>query len=287
MANPYTSVSVSGYNADAPSDDGSAVASNQLNWSKHVENLGNPLRTAIESVNANALSAFALLFGATHSSQSTNYTITTADRGRFIEATAALTFTLPAAATAGVGFPIALINTSATTNMTVDGDSSETINGSTSIVIPPYGYCVLTCDGSSWLGFVSAETGTFTGTLTGFAADPTPTITWVRSGSSVRILIPATTSTSDATAMQLQSLPAAIRPVTDQTVPVYTMRDDAGSASPLFGSANITASTGNVAFGVAQVDVTSTSLIEFDSGGFTASGTKGFLADSTFEYSII
>lgn len=153
MANPYTSVSVSGYNADAPSDDGSAVASNQLNWSKHKTKLGDPLKTAVEAINSNVNTAFGKIFGTTITSKSSNYEITVADQGSFLEATSALTFTLPAAATAGNGFAIALINNS-TGAVAVDGNSSETINGNTSYVLGQGEFILLTCDGSEWVGLV-------------------------------------------------------------------------------------------------------------------------------------
>ena len=57
MATPYTSVTVTDYNANPPSDDASQVASNQLNWSKHKTKLGDPLKTAIESINTNVAAA--------------------------------------------------------------------------------------------------------------------------------------------------------------------------------------------------------------------------------------
>ena len=53
----YTTVSVSGYNTSPPPDDGSTGTDNQLAWSKHKDKLGDPLKTALESINTNAAAA--------------------------------------------------------------------------------------------------------------------------------------------------------------------------------------------------------------------------------------
>jgi len=53
----YTPVSVSGYNAGPPPDDGSTSASNQVSWSGIKTKLADPLNTAIESIDTNVSSA--------------------------------------------------------------------------------------------------------------------------------------------------------------------------------------------------------------------------------------
>ncbi len=156
MSNPYTSVAISGYNASPPDDDGSQVASNQVEWDKHKTKLGDPVKTLAESINTNVLAAFALTFGSGISSHATGYTVLTSDRGKFFEATAALTFTLPAASSAGEGFPLAFINTGSGA-MTLDGNASETINGSTTLVVDGGGSAILTCNGTSWVAAVSGS----------------------------------------------------------------------------------------------------------------------------------
>lgn len=57
----FTTVSVSGYNANAPSDDGSEIAGNQVEWAKHKEKLGDPLKTALEAINTQLVAMFASL----------------------------------------------------------------------------------------------------------------------------------------------------------------------------------------------------------------------------------
>lgn len=54
----YSSVSISGYNASPPSDDGSQVESNRVDWSKIKEKLTDPLKTAIESINTQNATEF-------------------------------------------------------------------------------------------------------------------------------------------------------------------------------------------------------------------------------------
>ena len=41
----FTSPSLSGYNASPPPNDGSTGANNQVDWSKHIDKIGDPLRT--------------------------------------------------------------------------------------------------------------------------------------------------------------------------------------------------------------------------------------------------
>lgn len=58
MTTHYTPVAVSGYNSGAPPDDGSTGSDNTLTWAKHKTKLGDPIKTAVEQVNTNLVSAF-------------------------------------------------------------------------------------------------------------------------------------------------------------------------------------------------------------------------------------
>ena len=60
-SNPYTPVTISGYNASSPADDGSRVASNQIEWQKHVDKLGDPLKTLAEDIDTNVNAGFGAL----------------------------------------------------------------------------------------------------------------------------------------------------------------------------------------------------------------------------------
>lgn len=50
--NPYTSVSVSGYNSSPPADDGSQVAANKVTWAGIKTKLTDPLNTALAAIDA-------------------------------------------------------------------------------------------------------------------------------------------------------------------------------------------------------------------------------------------
>ena len=154
MSNPFTSVSVTNYNVSPPDDDASQVSGNQLQWSKHKTKLGDPLKTAIESINTNAVNAFANRLGTTFETKSANYPIAApGDQGKFFSVTGTTTMSLPAVVDAGDGFPVAIFNTGSGV-VTVDGNASETINGSVSITLAPGVGILITTDGSSWAGLI-------------------------------------------------------------------------------------------------------------------------------------
>lgn len=154
MSNPYSSQSASGYNSNPPSDDGSEVASNQVYWATIKTKLADPIKTLADSINSAVSSAFGLIFGQTINSQSGNYTIDSDDQGAFVEFTGVATASLPAAATAGGGFAVCILNNSSAL-VTIDANSSETINGETSIYLGPGESAVLTTDGSEWMAAIS------------------------------------------------------------------------------------------------------------------------------------
>ena len=54
---PYTEVSISSYNAMPPTDDGASGATNQITWAGIKTKLGDPLKTALESVDDNVATA--------------------------------------------------------------------------------------------------------------------------------------------------------------------------------------------------------------------------------------
>lgn len=59
--NPYSNVSVSGYNASPPTDDGAQTEANRLTWAKHKTKIGDPLKTAIEAMDSAVDDAFATI----------------------------------------------------------------------------------------------------------------------------------------------------------------------------------------------------------------------------------
>ena len=153
MSDPYVQPSLSGYNASPPADDGTAVTANALKWSKHISKIGDPLKTYSQAIDANLVTAFGKIFGHNVATKSGNYTVVSADQGLFIEVTATATITLLPAATAGSNFPLAIVNTGSGV-VTVDGNASETINGSTTIVLAPGMGLIITCNATKWIGLV-------------------------------------------------------------------------------------------------------------------------------------
>ena len=51
MVDYFRSQVLSGYNANPPSDDGTQTSQNQLQWSKHISKIGDPLKDHTEGVN--------------------------------------------------------------------------------------------------------------------------------------------------------------------------------------------------------------------------------------------
>lgn len=81
----------------------------------------------------------------------TNDTIELTDNGGLIDCTSgSFTLTLPAAATAGNGFNVRVVNSGSGT-VVLDGDGSETINGDASYTLRQYEEVHVTCTGTAWL----------------------------------------------------------------------------------------------------------------------------------------
>ena len=151
--NPFTSPTLTGYNASPPTDDGAETANNTVEWAKHKDKLTDPIRTYADSIKTNTSSAFAVVFGGKNT-QGGNYTVLTSDAGKTIAASGTSTITLLASATAGSGFRFRVQNVG-TATVTIDGNASETINGATTVTLGPGQEITLLSDGSNWLGFWS------------------------------------------------------------------------------------------------------------------------------------
>lgn len=123
----------------------------------------------------------------------------------------------------------------------------------------------------------TAGTGTYTGTLTGFATPPTGTIRYCVMGAIVALYIPSAGSglsgTSNSTAMTITGMPAAIRPARTQIVQFPGVGDN----SLLIGD-------GEQILAQIGTDGVITFLINGSATGFTASGTKGTGAGGTITY---
>lgn len=135
MGTKYSTVAISGYNSNPPADDGTQVASNQLQWSKHKTKIGDPLKTATEAINSalvTALNQSARLITSSDSSIAGDH-IKTIQIGSTV--TSAITFTLADAATMAAGYIVHVSNQSTTIASTIArATGTDTINGQTSNV---------------------------------------------------------------------------------------------------------------------------------------------------------
>lgn len=108
-------------------------------------------------LNDNFTSLDSLVFTATNwvsSAVAINTTVTDADRNKvfLVDSTSGnITLTLPAAATVGSGFTIAVKKVVSANSVIIDGNASETIDGAvTKTLSTQYDAVVIACDGSNW-----------------------------------------------------------------------------------------------------------------------------------------
>lgn len=150
MASPYSSVTISGYNSNPPSDDGSAVSTNQITWAGTKTKLADPIKTRTDSMDSALVTAFTkMLGGGGITSVSTNYTVQSSDQGKLIKATASLTLTMGDATAFLAPFCHGFVNLSGTT-ITVQGSGGQTIDGNASFTVAPQAGFLAFTDGSNW-----------------------------------------------------------------------------------------------------------------------------------------
>lgn len=166
MANPYISQTITGYNANPPSDDGQEIASNQGKWSTVLDKVGNPLRTLAEGINTQCAAAFAkVIGGAGVTSTATSYAVQISDQSKIIAytGTGGDTVTTPDATTVGSPFVFAVVHAGSGA-LTLDGSGAQTINGDATITMVANDSYLLFTNGTNWFGV-------------GFAADLITTLT--------------------------------------------------------------------------------------------------------------
>lgn len=151
MADPYTDVSVSSYNANPPPDDGSETDANEVTWTKHKTKLGDPLKTAIEALNTNiGAMVDKLLDGAGVTTDGAGATLAAGNQGKLVRQTASgITTTTPDATSVGSPFVLAIVNDGGGAN-TIEGNGSQTINGEANISLQDRQGIILFTDGSNW-----------------------------------------------------------------------------------------------------------------------------------------
>lgn len=95
---PYTSQSISGYNASPPPDDGTQTSANKVTWAKHKDKIGDPIKTLAEGINTQAVSAINTLSLTDWTTITTSATIAESDwhNGVLALATVGINFPAPA-----------------------------------------------------------------------------------------------------------------------------------------------------------------------------------------------
>lgn len=122
---------------------------------------------------------------------------------------------------------------------------------------------------------MTPDSGTFTGTLTGFAAGINVTCAWAKMGNVIVLVLDSNgavdTGTSNATSMTMTGVPAEIQPAITQEMPIAFLED------------NTTIAGGNTA----QISGGTITLFKGTSSSgasWTASGTKGIQNADTVTY---
>jgi hypothetical protein len=149
MANPYTQVDIQNYNLNPPPDDATQVSANLITWDKHKTKLSDPIKTAVESIDDNVSSAFGKVTGGI-TSVANDYSVLSTDQGKIIVVTVSgKIVTTPDATSVGSGFKIWVLNNSSG-NITIDGYSTQTIDGTANITVPAGKGVALDNNGSNW-----------------------------------------------------------------------------------------------------------------------------------------
>lgn len=128
MGTKYASVSVSGYNATPPADDGTVSEANKVKWSTIKTKLPDPLKTAIESIDTALVTAFDR--GPT--ALTSNTTLGASHYEKFIQVSgSSVTLTLSDAASLGAGWNCWIVNTDSSNSVTIGrATGADTFNGS-------------------------------------------------------------------------------------------------------------------------------------------------------------
>lgn len=168
--NPFTQVSVTGYNSNPPSDDGAQNAANQITWSKHKTKIGDPLKTAVEDLNTNVYAAFAKRFLSSKTALSADYTPVAADYGKMLAVSGTRTITLTDSSTLGEGWHVTVVNVGSGI-VTLSG----TINGASFIELPNlHDSAVIMSDGSDFVAVINRTQDGPVGELSAVASTTVP-----------------------------------------------------------------------------------------------------------------
>lgn len=105
-----------------------------------------------DGVPSTALATLQAIFAAGLLSKTGAYTVAVADKGKIIGCSGTWALSLPAAATAGAGFAIAVKN-SGSGVITIDPSGAELVNGAATLALAAGKMAILVCSGSQWWTF--------------------------------------------------------------------------------------------------------------------------------------
>lgn len=188
-------------------------------------------------------------------SKSGNYTPVVNDNLTHLLCTAALTLGLTAAATLGNGWMTGVYASGGA--VIIDPNSTELVNGASTVTVPKYGSGFLYCDGAAFY-FVGTTAGSYTATLTGVSGTVNGTATWTMNGDAVVLCVPNLQGTSTTTAKTITGAPAGLFPAASKNVPILV--SDAGGNNGL-------------SYGTLATDGVITVQRASDGTAWTASGT--------------
>jgi hypothetical protein len=191
MGTKYATVAISGYNASPPSDLSTDTAtSNKVQWQKHLDKIGGPIKTALESINS-ALVTFTN-FGSRAITTTDSAAATDHMKTIEVASTVTVTFTLSLAdaATMAAGYVVHIRNLSAVAITIGRVTGGDTIDGTAANQ-------TLLAGGSVTYKTIAAATGYYTvaTTLPAWAARAITTTASTLSGDHARTIEIASTVT--------------------------------------------------------------------------------------------
>jgi hypothetical protein len=197
MGSKYASVSVTGYNAAPPADDGTQVSTNQIKWATIKDKLSDPLNTFASALDTVLVEAFDT---SARSVTSTSSTLSS-DNGKTIEiastVTTSININLGDAASMAAGYIVGVVNRSGIAQTIGRVTSADTINGVASNKSIPSLAAIRLMVNSQANGY----------TIIGQAQDSFP------SSSSSGLTIGTPAATTSGTTVDFTSLPAGIKQI--------------------------------------------------------------------------
>lgn len=287
MGTRYSSISISGFNASPPPDDGSQTASNQLTWAKHVTKIGNPLKTMAEAINAALVTALSTTCRSITSSDST----VASDHWKTVQVastvTAAITVTLMDATTAANGYIVTIANQSAVSHTIARATASDIIStGTNNITIYPFEALTFVVNAAA-NGYILIARATLNNTTATSASSAAGTYQWLCFALTSEAGALATTETLFTYRMPAACIPISVRASlntasTATAVVTFDIKDDTVSifsTKPTIDANEKTSATAATPAVISSTAIADDSeiIIDCDEAGVGAIGAKIYL----------